>query len=151
VKINCNRVEELHQTPDLSPEAEERLLMVMGQFIEQKFKILDYEELCKMLNLTPFEETATFKKTYQRKFQESFQKSLKEELIQRLIQMIDVKFSFSRNTINKLATKLNQLTLEELKTLFADIFHLKRLKDLNAWIDQRLAAQTMVDELLREN
>jgi hypothetical protein len=147
VKINCNRVEELHQTPDLSPEAEERLLMVLTQFIEQKFKTLSYKELAKMLNLTPFDQTDTFKETYQKKFQES----LKEERIQRLIQIIDVKFSFSRNTINKLATKLNQLTLEELKTLFADIFHLKRLKDLNAWIDQRLAAQAMVDEGLREN
>ncbi len=128
---------------DLSPQAEQRLLMVMGQFIEEKFKILSYKELCKMLRLTPFEETDTFIEAYQRKFQEnfqkSFQKSLKEERVQRLIQIIDVKFRFSRNTINKLATKLNQLTLEDLKNLFADIFQLKRLKDLDAWIDQRLA------------
>jgi hypothetical protein len=138
-------VEQIHQVPDLLPEAEERLLMVMTQFIEEKFKTLSYKELANMLRLTPFDQTDTFIEAYQRKFQESFQeslqKSLKEERVQRLIQIIDVKFRFSRDTINKLATKLNQLTLEDLKYLFADIFHLKRLKDLNAWIDERLAAQ----------
>jgi len=138
-------VEQIHQVPDLSSEAEERLLMVMTQFIEEKFKTLSYKELANMLRLTPFDQTDTFMETYQRKFQESFQKSLKEERVQRLIQIIDVKFRFSRDTINKLATKLNQLTLEDLKYLFADIFHLKRLKDLNAWIDQRLAAQATVE------
>ena len=133
-------VEQIHQA-NLSPEAEQRLLMVMTQFIEEKFKTLSYKELAKMLNLTPFDQTDTFIETYQRKFQES----LKEERVQRLIQIIDVKFRFSRDTINKIATRLNQLTLEDLKYLFADIFHLKRLKDLNAWIDQRLAAQATVE------
>jgi len=135
-------VEQIHQVPDLSPEVEERLLMVMSQFIEEKFKTLSYKELATMLRLTPFDQTDTFIETYQKKFQES----LKEERIQRLIQIIDVKFRFSRDTINKLATKLNQLTLEDLKTLFADIFRLKRLKDLNAWIDERLAAQQVTVE-----
>jgi len=116
--------------------------MVMSQFIEEKFKTLSYKELATMLRLTPFDQTDTFIETYQKKFQES----LKEERIQRLIQIIDVKFRFSRDTINKLATKLNQLTLEDLKTLFADIFRLKRLKDLNAWIDERLAAQQVTVE-----
>ncbi len=129
-------VEQIHAA-DLSADVEQRLVMLMAQLIEEKFKILSYKELCKMLNLTPFDQTDTFIETYQRKFQEG----LKEELVQRLLQMINVKYRFSRDTINKLATKLNQLTLDDLKNLFVDVFHLKRLKDLNEWLDQHLVAQ----------
>ncbi len=43
-------VELIHQA-NLSPEAEQRLLMVMSQLIEEKFKILNYKELCEMLRL----------------------------------------------------------------------------------------------------
>jgi hypothetical protein len=131
-----NWVEQIHQA-DLSSEAEQRLLMVMSQFIEEKFKILDYEEICKMLNLTPFEETTTFKKTYQRKLQEDF--------AEMLVQQIEAKFRFSQKTLAKLVLKLRQLALDDLKAMFKAIITMKRLKDLNAWIDQRLAAQAAVE------
>ncbi len=132
-------VEQIHQA-DLSPEAEQRLLMVMSQLIEEKFKILNYKELCKMLNLTPFTETSSFQEAFQERFQEKLPEKLKEDRVQRLIQIIDAKFRFSRDTINKLAVKLNQLTLDDLKNLFGDIFRLRRLKDLNEWLDQHLVA-----------
>ncbi len=32
------------------------------------------------------------------------------------------------------------MTLDDLKNLFGDIFHLRRLKDLNEWLDQHLVA-----------
>ncbi len=119
-----------------------------------------------MLKLTPFTETDSFKEAFQEVFAERFQEvfperfqevfpkkfqelfperfqeklpeKLKEDRVQRLIQIIDAKFRFSRDTINKLAVKLNQLTLEDLKNLFGDIFRLKRLKDLNEWLDSHL-------------
>jgi len=37
------------------------------------------------------------------------------------------------------------LTLKDLELLFESIFDFKSLKDLNAWIDQRLAAQATVE------
>ncbi len=46
-------VENIRNTPELDPNAEERLLSVMSQLIEQKFKTLNYKELSQMLRLTP--------------------------------------------------------------------------------------------------
>jgi len=37
--------------------------------------------------------------------------------------------------------RLRLLTLDDLKAMFREIIVMKRLKDINAWIDQRLAAQ----------
>ncbi len=125
-------VEQLHQTPDLSPQAEERLLMVMTQLIEEKFKTLSYEELIMMLQLTPFEETRTFKKTYQRKLQEEFSS--------KLIRLIKRKYRFAESTMNKLSVRLRQLALPDLEVLFEDIFDLATLRELNEWINARLPA-----------
>ncbi len=122
-------VEQIHQA-DLSPEAEQRLVMIMSQFIEEKFKILSYKELCKMLNLTPFKETTSYK--------EAFQEDLQSYSIEMLIQQIEAKFRFSKRTITKLILRLRQLTLDDLKAMFKEIIIMKRLKEINAWIDSRL-------------
>jgi len=118
-------VEQIHQA-DLSPESEQRLLMVMSQLIEEKFKILNYKELCKMLNLTPFKETMSYKE------------ALQEDFSERLIRQIKRKYRFAEKTMTKLSIRLRQLTLKDLDTLFEAIFDLATLRELNAWIDSRL-------------
>ncbi len=123
-------VEQIHTTPGMSPDVEQRLIMVMTQLIEEKFKTLSYEELIMMLQLTPFEETLTFKKTYQRKLQEEF--------AEKLIKQIKRKFKFAESTIAKLDRRLRQLTLKDLEILFEAIFDLTTLRELNAWINARL-------------
>jgi len=90
-----------------------------------------------MLNLTPFEQTTTFVETYQRKLQEDLQK----DRMDLLIQQVEAKFKFSQKTLNRLVARLRLLTLDDLKAMFREIIVMKRLKDINAWIDQRLAAQ----------
>jgi len=141
-------VEQIHQA-NLSPEAEQRLLMVMTQFIEEKFKTLSYKELAKMLRLTPFKETASYKEAFLEDFQEAMQEVLPKELqrysIDRLIQQIKRKYRLAESSMAKLSVRLRQLTLKDLELLFESIFDFKSLKDLNAWIDQRLAAQVAVE------
>ncbi len=122
-------VEQIHQA-DLSPEAEQRLLMVMSQLIEEKFKILNYKELCKMLNLTPFKETMSYK--------EAFQEDLQKEFIETLIKQIKRKYRFAESTVAKLDRRLRQLTLKDLKDLFNEIIDMATLRELNAWINARL-------------
>jgi len=130
-------VEQIHQVPDLSPEAEQRLLMVMTQFIEDKFKTLSYKELANMLRLTPFKEMASYK--------EAFLEDLQEDRVDLSLRLIRRKFHFAEKTLNKVVLRLRQLTLKDLELLFESIFDFKSLKDLNAWIDQRLAAQATVE------
>jgi len=128
--------EQIHLVPDLSPEAEQRLLMVMTQLIEEKFRILSYKELRKMLNLTPFDQTTTFIETYQKKLQEDLQK----DRIGLLIKQISRKYHFARSTLVKLDVRLRQLTLPDLEVLFEEIFDLATLRELNEWINARLLA-----------
>ncbi len=123
-------VEQIRATPNLSPETEQRLLMVMAQLIEEKFKTLSYEELIMMLQLTPLRETASVQKVLQEELQ-SFS-------IDKLIKQIKRKFKFAESTIAKIDARLRQLTLKDLEILFEAIFDLATLRELNAWIDSRL-------------
>ncbi len=121
--------EQIHTTPNLSPATEQRLLMVMSQLIEEKFKTISYEELTMMLQLTPLRETA------------SVQKVLLEDRVELLTRHIKRKFKFAESTIAKIDTRLRQLTLKDLENLFESIIDLTTLRELNAWINARLSLQ----------
>jgi hypothetical protein len=51
--------ENIRLAADLDANLETRLIGVMSQLIEQKFKSMNYEELSHMLRLTPLRETAS--------------------------------------------------------------------------------------------
>ena len=118
----------IQNRPDLLPETEQRLLTILAQLLEQKFKSLNYKELSKMLQLTPLKEM------------ESVQEVIHEDRIEMLIEQIKVKFKFSERTMEKLTLKLRQLSLKDLEALFRDILYMKTLKQLNTWLDERLPA-----------
>jgi len=132
-------VEQIHQA-NLSPEAEQRLLMVMTQFIEEKFKTLSYKELAKMLRLTPFKETDSFKEAMQEVLQEVLPKELQSYSTDKLIRLIKRKYRLAESTMTKLSVRLRQLTLPDLEALFEAIFDLATLRELNEWINARLPA-----------
>ncbi len=96
-----------------------------------------------MLNLTPFEETTSFKKAMQKVLPEELQK----DRIGLLIKLISRKYHFARSTLVKLDIRLRQLTLKDLENLFEAIFDLSTLRELNAWIDSRLPAQNDPSQL----
>jgi len=52
-------VDNLHQEPLLDSQTEEKLIGVILQLIEQKFKELTYKELSQMLRLVPLAETTS--------------------------------------------------------------------------------------------
>ncbi len=122
-------VEQIHQA-DLSPQAEQRLLMVMSQLIEEKFRILSYKELCEMLRLTPFRETTSYKE------------ALQEDRIELLIKLMKRKYHFARSTLVKLDVRLRQLTLKDLEDLFMEIVDMVSLREINAWVNARLPPKT---------
>ncbi len=124
-------VENIKSDPDLSAESEQRLITVLTQLIEQKFRTLNYKELNKMLRLTPFKETVSYK--------EALQEDIQEYSIEKLTRQIRRRFHFAESTIEKLRFRLQKLTLKELDPLFEDIFDMKTLRELNAWIDARLS------------
>ncbi|MCB0083034.1 MAG: DUF2887 domain-containing protein, partial [Caldilineaceae bacterium] len=51
-------VKNIRQTPNLNQGMEDRLITIMSQLIEQKFRTLTYKELSQMLKLTPLRETS---------------------------------------------------------------------------------------------
>lgn len=79
-----------------------------------------------MLQLTPLRETT------------SFQEELKEYDVEMLTKQIRHKFHFAESTIEKLTIRLRQLSLQDLEALFEEILDMRNLKQLNAWLDERL-------------
>ena len=126
-------VNNIRDIPDLSFETEQRLFIVLTQLIEQKFKTLTYKELSKMLRLTPFEETITFRETYQKK--------LREERTQTLVDIIRLKFSPAERTMTRISKRLIKLDLENLKILIRQMFVIDTLKQLNTWIEERIPSR----------
>jgi hypothetical protein len=121
-----NWVQNIQNILNLSVETTQRLLTILTQLIEQKFKTLNYEELSQMLKLTPLEETY------------SGQKLLQNDRIDLLSKQIRHKFHFAESTLEKLTIRLRQLTLSDLEALFEAILDMKTLRDLNTWLDERL-------------
>ncbi|MDM8531792.1 DUF2887 domain-containing protein, partial [Anaerolineales bacterium HSG25] len=131
VRQNINSwVEHIRQV-GLKPEFENRLVDILTRLIEQKFKALSYEELEKMLELTPYRETQSFQKAYHEK--------LYEDRLDLLVTQVKRKFRFADRTVQRLTIRLQKLSLEDLKILFGDIIDMNRLYEINAWIDERLA------------
>ncbi len=134
-------VEQIRQA-DLSPQAEQRLLMVMSQFIEEKFRILSYKELCEMLRLTPFKETDSYKEAFQEDLQKELQKDRMEDRVALLIKQVRRKYRSARSTLVKLDANLRQLTLKDLEDLFVEIVDMVSLREINAWVNARAKVNT---------
>lgn len=115
-------VENIRQTPNLDPQTEEKLVAILSQLIEQKFKTLSYKELAAMLRLTPLRET------------ESVQEVLKEERVDLLMIMIDNKFSLSDALNQALRADLSTLPMDALQMLFPQMLHINSLEQLEQWI-----------------
>ena len=124
-------VDYVRQASDLDANTEEKLIAVMSQLIEQKFRRLNYKELSKMLRLTPFHET------------ESFREALKDERVETLVSMIEVKFGISPETAEAIAADLKQLDLNTLKALIRQLLRLNTFEQLEFWIADHLPERTV--------
>ncbi len=128
VRQNIGRwVETIHSRADLAIEVEERLISVLSQFIEQKFKTLTYKELTAMLRLTPFRET------------ESAKELLKEERVALLGEHIQARFGVSDEVIETICEELNKLDMHTLRVLFRQIARLSTLPEVEIWIADHIA------------
>jgi len=119
-------VDSIRQTPNLDQYTEERLISVLSQMIEEKFKTLNYKELSEMLRLTPFRETA------------SYQEALKEDRVDLLASQIQVKFDLPPELLEPVAVDLKKLDLTTLEVLFKQILRLETFEQLEHWITDHL-------------
>lgn len=115
-------VETIRRTPNMDAQTEERLVAILSQLIEQKFKNLGYKELSEMLRLTPLRETA------------SFQEVFKEEWLDVLLPMIRRQFAISEEIQDALHRDLALLDADSLKALIPILQELNRVEDLERWI-----------------
>lgn len=120
-------VKNIQQTPDLGPTVEERLISVMSQLVEQKFKTLSYKELTQMLRLTPLRETGSVMEV---RIEDHI------EIVQRLIQR---KFAFSPDLTAALGADLQKLDLADLKALIDQILDIATFEQLEIWITDHLS------------
>lgn len=127
-------VDNIRQTPSLDANAEEKLIGVMSQLIEQKFCHLTYQELTRMLRLRPLSETI------------SGQELLKEDRIETLLRLIQRKFVPPAETLEVVKTDLEKLAPPMLRTLLDQVFEFTTLEDLERRITEQLAIQPPVDE-----
>jgi predicted transposase/invertase (TIGR01784 family) len=109
--------------PDLNDETRERLVIVLTQLIEEKFKTLGYREISQMLKLTPFEETTSFKE------------AMHQETLKLLLGVIEAKFVPAPETTQEINNSLKELDLKNLKVLFTEILKIETVEQLETWID----------------
>ena len=124
----------IRQTPNLDANAEEKLIGVMSQLIEQKFRHLTYQELTRMLRLRPLSETI------------SGQELLKEDRIETLLRQIERKFAPPAETLDVVKADLQKLAPPMLRTLLDQVFEFTTLEDLERRIAEQLAIELPKDE-----
>ena len=123
-------VETIRQTPNLNTGTEEKLISVMSQLVEQKFRTLTYKELSHMLQLTPLAETI------------SGQELIQEQFMDVLVRQIRRKFTISEDLAEVVSVELEKLDVDSLKQLFDDIFDINAFEQLEQWIGERVPAES---------
>jgi predicted transposase YdaD len=118
--------ENIRQAENLDSAAEEKLIAVMSQLIEQKFRSLSYKELSQMLQLRPLSETI------------SGQELIKEERILLLGRMIRRKFALSDELTVAIKIELEKLETPVLGDLSEFILDMGTLEELERWITEHL-------------
>lgn len=126
-------VENIRQAPNLDQATEERLISVLSQMIEEKFKTLNYKELSEMLRLNPLRETA------------SVQEVLKEDRVELLASQIQVKFNLTSEMLEPTTADLKKLDMATLEVLFKQILQLDTFEQLEYWIADHLPKQKAGD------
>lgn len=119
-------VENIRQTPNLDPQTEEKLVAILSQLIEQKFKSLSYKELAAMLRLTPLEETI------------SGQELIKNERVKTLARLLARKFALSAALAEILQSELAQLEAATLAQLLDLVLDFVTYEQVEQWIADRL-------------
>jgi predicted transposase YdaD len=119
-------VENIRRAPNLDQATEERLISVLSQLIEQKFKTFSYNELSHMLRLTPLRETA------------SVQEALKEDRVEMLTKQIQRKFDLAPDLLTMTIGELNQLEMDSLATLIEEILFIDSFEQLEHLITAHL-------------
>ncbi len=116
----------IRQATGLNEPAKRRLIAILAQFIEQKFKALTYKELSQMLELTPLEETI------------SGREILHDDRVKMLAQQVNVKFSLSPEDKALVLADLENLDLDDLESLFTEVLKIETVEELQVWIQQHL-------------
>lgn len=119
-------VRNIRQTPNLDSATEEKLIAVMSQLIEQKFRHLTYKELSKMLRLRPLAETI------------SGQELIKEERVSLLGRLIRRKFALSDEMEVAIKMEMQKLKTPVLADLSEVILEIATLEELERWISEHL-------------
>jgi predicted transposase YdaD len=117
-------VQNIQNAPGIALALEERLIAVLTQLIEQKFRTLTYKELTQMIRLTPLAETI------------SGQELLKDDRVALLSEQVQTKFGISGEVLDGIRAELQQLELVDLKALFRQILKLETLEQLEQWITE---------------
>lgn len=116
-------IENIQKSPTLDDQAEERLIEVLTQIIEQRFQMLTYKEIAQMLRLTPLKETQSYKEAF------------KEEYVEILTGQVQIKFDVSDEMLESIRKDLSELDLRELRILVKQILRLGALEQLETWIE----------------
>lgn len=122
ITVKMSESGEYSANPHLDRQTEERLLAVLAQFIEQKFRSLTYKELRKILRLTPLVETI------------SGQELLKDDRVAMLTKQIQIRFGLSEELVSAVTTDLERLDLDSLKLLIEEILRIETFEQLETWI-----------------
>jgi len=131
-----NWVRDIRQSPEFSRAIQERLLTLLVQFIVEKFSLLNYWEVEKMLQLTPLEETVTGRQLMQ------------IGQIRLLAGQISQKFSVSIAEVIDLLDLLDPLSplgpleLEDVEALGDYLLEAKTYEQIEEWIDDRLSKES---------
>lgn len=118
----------IQQTPNLDQQTETRLLTILAQFVEQKFRSLTYKEISDMLRLTPLAETI------------SGQELIKDERLAILSRQIQIRFQLSDELTEAIGQDLEKLDLPTLKLLLEEILRIESFEQLELWISEQVAA-----------
>lgn len=117
-------VQEIQQLPGFSQTEQNRLVLLLAQFVSQKFTHMKRKEIETMLRLVPFEETV------------AGQEWMQEGMVIGFADQVSDKFSIPLEQVTQLLTPL---TFTDLRVLGKYLLKAESYEQVEAWVDGRLA------------
>jgi hypothetical protein len=125
---------EIRNLPTHDEAERERLIDLLILFVVQRFGQMNREELAKMLQLTPIEETTVGRELIEQGIEQGIQQGIEQGEALVLERQIARKFGVTRRVV---AAMLRRLRRPDIEALSEYILDAESLAEVRAWITER--------------
>lgn len=127
-------ISEIQQSPLLEERVQDRLVELLVQFVVQRFSQLTRQEIDKMLQLTPLEQTRAGQELIEMGMEQGIEKGIEKGEISILARLIGQRFDLAPKKVQE---RLQGFGREDFEALATYLWQAQSYQDIERWLNNR--------------